>query len=95
MTPLACTLESEQFLLGSWLVSQGRRQQFARTSLKSSCKRGVFLVFRDFGWGFGPLDLGSKFLRFGLRKFKSLVAYELGTWDLEHLVEKVQVEALK
>ena len=44
---------SEQFPLGSWLVSQGRRQKFARTFRKSSCERGVFFVFRDFGWIFG------------------------------------------
>ena len=35
---------SEQFLLGSWFVSQGRGQKFARTSRESSRKRGVFLV---------------------------------------------------
>ena len=35
---------------------RGRRQKFARTSRKSSCKRGVFLVvFRDLGWVLGPL----------------------------------------
>ena len=37
---------------------RGRRQKFARTFRKSSCKRGVFfLVFRDFGWVFGPLNV--------------------------------------
>ena len=29
-------------------MSQGRRQKFTRTFRKSSCKRGVLLVFRDF-----------------------------------------------
>ena len=46
----------EQFPSGSWLASQGRRQKFARTFRKSSRERGVFLVFWDFGWVFGPLE---------------------------------------
>ena len=49
------TSSSEQFWSGSWFVSQGRGQKFARTFRKSSRKRGVFLVFRDFGWVCGSL----------------------------------------
>ena len=32
-------------------------EKFARTFRKSSRKRGVFLVFRDLGWAFGPLSV--------------------------------------
>ena len=42
---------SEQFPLGSWLVSQGRGQKLARTFRKSSCKRGVF-------WGISGFWVG-------------------------------------
>ena len=49
---------SEQFPFGSCLVLQGRGQNFARTFRKSSGKHGVFcLVFRDFGWVVGPLEI--------------------------------------
>ena len=40
-------------------MSQGSRQQFARTFRKSSCQHGVFLTFRDFGWVVGPLLAGG------------------------------------
>ena len=43
---------SEQFLSGSWLISQEGRQKFARTFRKSSCKRGVFFGVSGFGVGF-------------------------------------------
>ena len=36
-------------------MSQWSRQKFVRTFRKTSCKRGVFLVFLDLGWGCGPL----------------------------------------
>ena len=51
---------SEQFPLPSWLVSQGGRQKFAQTFRKSSRERGVFWVFRDFGWVFGPLKIRNE-----------------------------------
>ena len=53
------TSVSEQFPLGSWLVSHGRKQKFARIFRKSSCKRAFFLVFWDLEWVFGPLQWGS------------------------------------
>ena len=40
-------------------MSQGRRQTFARTFRKISSKRGVFLVFLDFGLVYGPLMKGE------------------------------------
>ena len=41
----------------------GKQGKFARTFRKSSCERGVFLVFRDFGWVSGPLKyMGPKWL---------------------------------
>ena len=48
---------SEQLPLGSWLVSQGRRQTFARTFLKSSCKHSIFWYFGILG-GFFQKSLG-------------------------------------
>ena len=56
-TKFIWTSFSEQFPLGSWLVSQGRRQTFARTFRKSSYKR-FWGVFRDLGWVLGPLNSG-------------------------------------
>ena len=56
------TIFFQKFSLGSWLVPQERRQKFARTFRKKSCERGVFLVFRDFGWVFGPLNITPDFL---------------------------------
>ena len=55
---------SEQFPLGSWLVSWGRRQKFARTFRKSSRKRSVFWYFGILGvrlW----LYIYIKFMRVG------------------------------
>ena len=52
---------SEEFPLGSWLVSQGRRQMFARAFRKSSCKHCVFLVyFGIWRWVFGPLPVQKR-----------------------------------
>ena len=52
---------SEQFPLGSWLVSQGRRQNFVWIFRTSSCKRAVFLWY--FGiWG-GFLGLSNQKFR--------------------------------
>ena len=61
---------SEQFPLGSWLVSQGKTQKFARTFRKSSGKRGVFLVFRDFGWVSRPLIIALVLSGFWLPQWK-------------------------
>ena len=54
---------SEQFPLGSWLVSQGRRQKFARSSRTNSRKRGVLEYFGI--WvGFGVSNLKRQFATF-------------------------------
>ena len=63
---------SEQFPLGPWSVSRGRWQKFARTFRKSSCKRGVFLVFRDLGWVLGPLFIQ-----------KAADIWKKNVWDLQ------------
>ena len=45
----------EQHLLGFWPHATGSRQKFPQRCRKSSCQRGVVLVFLDLGWGRGPL----------------------------------------
>ena len=49
---------SEQFPLVSWLVSQGRRQKFARTFRTFSCKRGVLFWYLGIWVGFCQKSLG-------------------------------------
>ena len=51
---------SEQFPLGSWPVWQGEGKSSRELFEKVRANAVFFLVFRDFGWVFGPLIMNVK-----------------------------------